>query len=434
MFPNESCVRRSFKVRTRVLLLACPLLASALLGAAGQALAQDGNAASAAQAEIPAADKAGKALSPVPNAPKAGKLDVGSPAPALAPEQWLQGGPIAAFEKDKTYIVEFWGTWCPPCIAAIPHVNELHNKFKDRNLVVIGVAVYEDSPDRAAEFLKKKGEGMAYRVAYDGKKNGSVAGNWLDAAGVKGIPHAFVVRENRILWQGHPTDLTEAFVAGLIEGKVDAEKIRVGDAKQQAEKARLARLWQEFRGFTDAGMAAEAEPVLAELLAISAGRGADESEFIKAEGGIRMARARGDADAASKLIAAFAEKGISAGNLRILQTAREFLMPDGRPIQACDCALALRCVEKTIDLIAQNERVDPLLFVDRARLLVLLGRTDEAIFIMESPEQGGRFRRMAREVLPALKAGQPWPEDHGELAPEPVTPADQEEESEPVSH
>lgn len=41
MLLNQSSVRRSFKIRTRILLAACPLLASAVLGAAGRALAQD---------------------------------------------------------------------------------------------------------------------------------------------------------------------------------------------------------------------------------------------------------------------------------------------------------------------------------------------------------------------------------------------------------
>lgn len=65
-------------------------------------------------------------------------LAVGDPAPKLKVGKWVQGEPVTEFARDKAYIVEFWATWCGPCRVSIPHLNEIWQKFKDKDLVVIG--------------------------------------------------------------------------------------------------------------------------------------------------------------------------------------------------------------------------------------------------------------------------------------------------------
>ncbi|MFN9853729.1 MAG: TlpA family protein disulfide reductase [Planctomycetota bacterium] len=70
-------------------------------------------------------------------------LTIGSDAPALDVEHWVQDGEgkfgkVTKFEKGKVYVVEFWATWCPPCIKSIPHLTKLQKKHK--NIVVLGVA------------------------------------------------------------------------------------------------------------------------------------------------------------------------------------------------------------------------------------------------------------------------------------------------------
>ncbi len=55
----------------------------------------------------------------------AGDLSVGDAAPKLAVKEFVKGDPIAQLEKGKTYVVEFWATWCGPCRTSIPHLTEL---------------------------------------------------------------------------------------------------------------------------------------------------------------------------------------------------------------------------------------------------------------------------------------------------------------------
>src|SRR5713101_3891226 len=79
-------------------------------------------------------------------------LKVGDPAPKLQNGKWIQGEPVTAFKEGKAYLVEFWATWCPPCRASIPHLNEIHNKYKDQGLVIIGQDCFERDEALVAPF------------------------------------------------------------------------------------------------------------------------------------------------------------------------------------------------------------------------------------------------------------------------------------------
>ena len=141
-------------------------------------------------------------------------LKVGDPAPKLQTGKWVQGEPITAFKEGKAYIVEFWATWCGPCRVSIPHLNEIHDKYKDKGLVVIGQDCWERDDSLVAPFVKKMAEKMTYRVALDDKttnEKGQMAQTWMAAAGRNGIPSAFLVDTKGIIaWIGHPMELKRA--------------------------------------------------------------------------------------------------------------------------------------------------------------------------------------------------------------------------------
>jgi len=86
------------------------------------------------------------------------RVEVGQPAPPLGLETVLQApaGAAATWDalKGKAVVLEFWATWCAPCVAAIPHLNEVSDQFKDKPLVFI--AVTDEKADRIAEFLKRR--------------------------------------------------------------------------------------------------------------------------------------------------------------------------------------------------------------------------------------------------------------------------------------
>src|SRR5579862_5736966 len=91
-------------------------------------------------------------------------LDIGpnSAPPPLDVKTWIKGSPVKEFLPDKTYVVEFWATWCGPCKESIPHLTELAKKYAGK-ATFTGVSVYEKNApvgefanygDKVAAFVK----------------------------------------------------------------------------------------------------------------------------------------------------------------------------------------------------------------------------------------------------------------------------------------
>lgn len=162
------------------------------------------------------------------------KLDVGSKAPAIGATKWVKGKEVKKFEKGKVYVVEFWATWCGPCIANIPHLTELQKNYSD--VTIIGMAASEQDKDskKVEEFVKGKGDEMGYTVAFD-NGSGNMSKNWMQAAEQKGIPCAFIVDgDGKIAFVGHPgSPKFEETIKSLSKAKKDEKK---DDKKKEEPK------------------------------------------------------------------------------------------------------------------------------------------------------------------------------------------------------
>ena len=133
----------------------------------------------------------------------------GRPAPPFVVERWITPEPDA---RGKVAIVDFWATWCGPCIASIPHMNSLANTFRGE---VECVGISDERFDRfktGFEKAKLTPSTFDYSLAIDSR------GRMKNAFQVRGIPHVAVISTDWVVrWQGHPSRLTEDIVRQIVE-------------------------------------------------------------------------------------------------------------------------------------------------------------------------------------------------------------------------
>jgi thiol-disulfide isomerase/thioredoxin len=148
-----------------------------------------------------------------------GTLRIGDAAPRLEVARYIKGAPVTAFDPAKVYVVEFWGTWCGPCVRLIPHLSLLQKENPQANF--IGVSEMDPDADLDA-FMKDHGAEMGYTVAQDtgGSHGGALIHTWMEAAGINGFPKTVIVANGRIAWIGHPRAMEEP-LKSILAGKWD---------------------------------------------------------------------------------------------------------------------------------------------------------------------------------------------------------------------
>jgi thiol-disulfide isomerase/thioredoxin len=274
-----------------------------------------------------------------------GKLKVGDPAPPLAVSTWLRGAEVKGFESGRVYVVEFWATWCGPCIQIMPHMGDLQDQYRDKRVTFIGLA--SEANDKEAKvnaFVAKQGAKLGYTFAFDSGSETHTA--YMKASGQNGIPCSFVVDEHgKIAYIGHPLFLDFVLpkvLDGTWDQKAAADTLAAADKDFDATYA----VMMTTTNSAEAGLKALAKfdakwPVFA-----------DNVYMIQPKLGL-LVRGKQFPEAkelAEKLIAKAVARGDTSG-LRSVSTA---LRDDSTKDHADLRALATRAVEASYDLDQEN--------------------------------------------------------------------------------
>ena len=92
--------------------------------------------------------------------------------------------------KGKVVLLDFWATWCGPCKAAMPTIQKLHDEYKDKGVVILGVNTWEEKPQAAREYMTKRK--FTYGCLLKGDE-------LAQAYGVTGIPTLVIIgRDGRV--------------------------------------------------------------------------------------------------------------------------------------------------------------------------------------------------------------------------------------------
>ena len=214
-------------------------------------------------------------------------LTIGSKAPPIDIEHWISNGngkfkPVTKFAPGRVYVVEFWATWCGPCVASMPHLAETQARYADKGVQIISISdedletiqgflatnVRSSKPADGEETGEKDGEKAvekkpkAAKVQEAEKKtyaqltsayclttdpDASVSIDYMEAAAQNGIPTSFIVGKTGLVeWIGHPMSLDKP-LEQVVADKWDRAAFLVQFKKEQDHDSLMAKLGAKMR-------------------------------------------------------------------------------------------------------------------------------------------------------------------------------------------
>ncbi len=97
---------------------------------------------------------------------------------------------LSEFAKNKVILLNFWGTWCPPCRKELPDIIALQKEFPETEFVIIGIAIEraQDPVTTVKNFMKKNN--MDYQMIIGNQEIADAYG------GITSVPTTFIIRKD----------------------------------------------------------------------------------------------------------------------------------------------------------------------------------------------------------------------------------------------
>lgn len=134
------------------------------------------------------------------------------PAPNFTLED-ISGKPLSLNDiKGKVVIVDFWATWCGPCVMSIPELIDLQDKYKSKGLVVIGISVDDEKVSKGELLAFKEKMRINYQIL---RANNKVYEDYFGRTSGFSIPTLFVIDR-----EGKVRDRFVGFTPGVVEKSV----------------------------------------------------------------------------------------------------------------------------------------------------------------------------------------------------------------------
>jgi peroxiredoxin len=111
---------------------------------------------------------------------------VGTPAPSVAVSD-LAGAPVRLEDlRGKYVLVDFWATWCAPCVVELPRLQAAYAKYHARGFEVVAVSL-DETKSAVVDFVKSRK--LPWKQVHNATSNGDL----VEAFGVKNIPATFLI-------------------------------------------------------------------------------------------------------------------------------------------------------------------------------------------------------------------------------------------------
>ncbi len=161
------------------------------------------------------------------DAPAGEKLAPGDKAPPLDLAAVVHGSEIRPFSGEHVIVLDFWATWCAPCLRGMPHLSDLQDQYGPE---VQFIGITDETEELVAELLERSrgeetwAELIRYSLAIDNKEQ--TYQNFMDAAELRARPKAFIIdKTGTIAWIGNPATMDET-LAAIVAGDWDIQKAR----------------------------------------------------------------------------------------------------------------------------------------------------------------------------------------------------------------